>query len=104
MIRYDQPVFFKQPSLRLRESCVPQRFSGAKALLEPSPDLNYRSAVQVTGGVCGIEYSIPTPQSKGRKRFNPHRARSGSVQRILSAPAPGGVSFIPQDLPPQHCG
>jgi hypothetical protein len=49
-IRCNKPVFFKQPSLRLRESCVQKRFSGANVSPQPPPNLNYRSPVQVTGG------------------------------------------------------
>jgi len=98
MIRCNTPVFFKQPLLRLRESCVQNRFSGAMVSLQPPPDLNYLSPVQVTGGCCNIQYRLPTPQSKGRKRFNPHRIRSGSVQRILSAMLRQASPFIPRGI------
>ncbi len=62
------------------------------------------SPVSVTGDGCGIEYGITTPQSKGRKRFNPHRSRSGSVQRILSAMLRQGSRSFLEDLSPEHCG
>ena len=55
-------------------------------------------------GVSGLRLNPFTPALEARRLFNPHRARSGSVQRILSAMLRHGARSFLEDLSPEHCG
>ena len=45
-----------------------------------------------------------TARLEDKKQFNPHRSRSGSVQRILSAMLRQGSHSFHEHSAPKHCG
>ena len=65
--------------------CARIAFTGAKASPEILPNPYYASRRQMIGRRFDPRTPAFNPTTNARKRFNTHRARSGSVQRILSA-------------------
>jgi hypothetical protein len=60
--------------------------AGTSPPLPPKPDYGFSGRkVAVAPASPGLPNSAANPASKVSSLFNPHRARSGSVQRILSA-------------------
>src|ERR1043166_4063520 len=94
----------QEPFLRLRENCVHTPSPSAPPSPQNPPNPNCTSVPCVIGSVPGVQRNVPTLPLTDRKRFNTHSARSGSVQRILSAMLRQGSHSFQEDVWPQHCG
>jgi hypothetical protein len=92
------PSFIETASSRLRESYVQRRACNPKPLPQCLLDLNYEALEKRLRPDLGLLRTTLAKSLAARKLFNPHRARSGSVQRILSAMLRPGLCVISREL------
>ena len=85
----------KVMTLEATEFILRARFQHKNAATRSAP-----LALQGTGGDTrprpGLRRCELATHARARKLFNPHRSRSGSVQRILSAMLRPGSRFVPR--------
>src|SRR5262249_4629521 len=61
-------------------------------------DPNHKALAKISVPCPGLQCARLATHPASSKQFNPHRSRSGSVQRILSAMLRPGLCVVPREL------